>query len=149
MTYKWKAFNFKGDANKVGKELEGIEQTSELTNVSVLEYAKANKDSELNKCFEWDNTIAGEKYRLRQANDILNNISVVIKEEPQEITKAFINIKTKEETKVFKNIVSILENDEEYIQLKERAEKDFIIYKEKYNKILKLKDLKDIITRNI
>lgn len=150
MTYKWKASGFKADATKVGRELEGIEQTSELTNVNVLEYAKKNKKSELNKCFEWDDTIAGEKYRLVQANSILNSISIVIRDsEPEETTKAFINIKTKEETKVFKNIVSVLENDEEYLQLKQKAERDFISYKEKYNKVLKLKDLKDIIFNNM
>jgi hypothetical protein len=150
MTYKWNVKGFKGEANKVGKELEVIEQTSELTNVSVLEYAKDNKESELNKCFEWNDVIAGEKYRLVQASQILNNISVVISDtQPEEVTKAFVNVRTSEDTKVFKNIVSVLENDEEYIQLKQKAERDFISYKEKYNKILKLKDLKDIITRNI
>ena len=149
MTYKWKSAGFKGNATKVGKELEGIEQTSELTNVNVLEYARNNKNSELNKCFEWDDTKAGEKYRLIQANNIMQSISIVINDEPEETTKAFVNIKTKEETKVFKNIVSVLENDEEYLQLKQKAERDFISYKEKYNKILKLKDLKDIIFKNM
>lgn len=150
MTYKWKVAGFKANANKVGKELEGIEQTSELTNVNVLEYAKNNKESELNKCFEWDDKKASEKFRLIQANQILQSISIVISEtSPEEVTKAFVNVRTKEETKIFKNIVSVLENDEEYLQLKQKAERDFISYKEKYNKILKLKDLKDIITRNI
>lgn len=149
MNYKWKAAGFKANADKVGKELEKIEKTGELTNVNILEYARKNKKSELNKCFEWDNTIAGEKFRLFQANQILQSISIVVKEEPEETTKAFVNIRTKEETKVFKNIVSVLQNDEEYSQLKAKAERDFISYKEKYNKILKLKDLKDIIFKNM
>lgn len=149
MTYKWNCGGFKGNPNKVGKELEGIEKERELTNVNVLEYAKENKNSELNKCFEWNNEKAGENFRLIQASKILQSISIVINDEPQEITKAFVNIKTKEETKVFKNIVSVLENDEEYIQLKQKAERDFISYRDKYNKILKLKDLKDIIFKNM
>lgn len=151
MTYKWSNTGFKGDADKVGRELERIERDEELTNVNVLEFARRNKTSELNKCFEWDNTIAGEKYRMQQANQILASISIVINDnkEPVETTKAFVNIKTKEETKVFKNIVSVIENDEEYKQLKQKAEKEFISYKDKYNKILKLKDLKDIIFKNI
>ena len=150
MTYKWSNTGFKGDANKVGKELERIEQDEELTNTSVLEFARRNKNSELNKCFEWDDTKAGESYRRIQANQILKSIAIVVNDEkPAETTRAFVNIKTKEETKVFKNIVSVLESDEEYNQLKAKAERDFISYKDKYNKILKLKDLKDIIFKNI
>ena len=150
MTYKWNSTGFKGDADKVGRELERIEQDEELTNINVLEFARRNKNSELNKCFEWDDTKASEKYRMIQAGNILTSISIVISDEkPIETTRAFINIKTVEEKKVFKNVVSVIENDEEYRQLKEKAERDFISYKDKYNKILKLKDLKDIIFKNI
>lgn len=150
MTYKWSMGVFRGDANKVGKELEGIEKESELTNYNVLDFAKRNTRSELNKCFEWNDTIAGEKYRLVQANQLLQSISIVISDtEPEEVTKAFVNIKTKEETRIFKNIVSVIENDEEYSQLKEKAKRDFISYKNKYDKILKLKDLKSIILDNL
>ena len=150
MTYKWSMSVFKGDANKVGKELEGIEKESELTNYNVVEFAKKNTQSELNKCLELNDTIGGEKYRLVQANQLLQSISIVISDtEPKETTKAFVNIKTKEETRVFRNIVSVLENDEEYKQLKEKAKKDFISYKDKYDKILKLKDLKAIIFENL
>ena len=151
MNYKWSSASYKGvSADKVGRELEGIERESELTNVSVLEYAKNNKNSELNKCFDWNDETAGEKWRLQQASNILSSISIVVNEqEPKETVKAFINIKTTEEKRVFKNVVSVIENDEEYTQLKERAKRDFISYKEKYNKILRLKDLKSIILENI
>lgn len=150
MTYKWSSVGFKANADKVGKELERIEKESELTNVNVLEFAKNNKNSELNKCFDWNNETAGEKWRLHQANNVLTSISIVINDtEPEETTKAFVNIKTKEETRVFKNIVSVIENDEEYNQLKDKAKRDFISYKEKYDKILKLKDLKAIIFENL
>lgn len=150
MTYKWNSTGFKGDANKVGRELERIEESSELTNINVLEFARENKASELYKCFDWNDTTASEKFRMIQANNILKSISIVVNEvEPAETTRAFVNIKTVEEKRVYKNIVSVIENDEEYIQLKQKAEKEFISYKDKYNKILKLKDLKDIILKNI
>ena len=150
MTYKWSATGYKADANKVGKELEVIESERELTNDSVLDFAKKNKKSELYKCFEWNDTIAGEKYRLSQANKILQSISIVVSDtEPEETTKAFVNIKTQEEKRIFKNIVSVIENDEEYLQLKEKAKRDFISYKDKYDKVLKLKDLKAIIFDNL
>lgn len=150
MTYKWKVDGFyKGDANKVGEELSFIEKDGELTNENVLEFARTYKDSELHKCFEWNDAVCGRKYRLIQASQIIQNIAIVISEEPQETTKAFVNVKTTEEKKVFKNIVSVIENDEEYNQLKEKAKKDFLSYKDRYDKIIKLKDLKQIIFENM
>lgn len=148
MKYCWKGYNFSGaDANKVGAELETIENTGELTKEKIVEFAK-DKKSELHKCLEWDDKIAGEKYRLHQASQILVSISVVINEEPQKTTRMFVNIQN-EDKKVYKNIISVLENEEDYKQLLKKAEKDFISYKEKYEKTLDLKDLKNIIFKNI
>ena len=147
MKYCWKSINFVADANKVGKELEKIESEGDLTREAVLEYAKDVK-SELNKCFEWDDSIAGEKYRLQQASWILASISIVVKEEPRKSTRMYVSIKN-DDKKVFKNIVSVLENDDEYKQLLDKAERDFISYKEKYQNLLQLNDLKNIIFKNI
>ena len=147
MEYKWNNTGFSANANKVGKELEIIEATKDLTNTNILQYAKMHKSSELNKCFEWDDTIAGEKYRMQQANYILASISIVVTEK-EEPVRAFVNVKT-DEKKVFKSIVKVLENDEEYQQLLKKAERDFISYKDKYNKLVEIKDLKNIIIKNL
>ena len=148
MKYKWNSTGFTANADKVGKELEIIEETRELTNSNVLQYAKTHKSSELNKCFEWDDTVAGEKYRMHQATLILGSISIVVVEQ-EEPVKAFVNIKTNEEKRIFKSIVKVLENGEEYQQLLEKAERDFISYKDKYNKLVEIKDLKNIIIKNL
>ena len=147
MKYCWKTYGFTADANKVGKELEKIESKEELTRETVLEYAK-NKKSELNKCFEWDDSIAGEKYRLQQASFVLTSISIVVSEEPKKATRMYVSIK-KDDKKTFKNIVSVLENDEDYQQLLDNAEKEFISFKERYAELVELKDLKNIIFKNI
>ena len=74
--YTWRIdFYHKIDANDVGKELEKIEQTTGITNQNVLKYAK-DETTTLNKMFEWDDSVAGEKYRLEQARKIINNIQV-------------------------------------------------------------------------
>ena len=148
MKYKWNNVSFSANANKVGHELEIIEATTELTNFNILQYAKTHKSSELNKCFEWDNTIAGEKWRMQQANNILASISIVVTEK-EEPVKAFVNIKTHEEKRVFKSIVKVLNNEYEYQQLLKKAERDFISYKDKYNKLVEIKDLKSIIIKNL
>lgn len=147
MKYCWKTVGFSANADKVGKELEKIEKREELTREAVLEYAK-DKKSELNKCFEWDDSIAGEKYRLVQASAILSSISIVVKEEPRQATRMFVSIK-KDNKKTYKNIVSVLENEEEYQQLLDKAEREFILFKESYANLVELKDLKNIIFKNI
>lgn len=149
MKYCWSSVSFaNADANKVGKELEGIEKKGELTRETVLEFAK-NKKSELHKCFEWDDKIAGEKYRLYQASYILTSISIVYEEEPKKATRMYVSIKNDNEKREYKNIISVLENDDDYKKLLSKAKKDFISYKEKYQNLLQLQDLKNIIFENI
>lgn len=148
MKYCWSSVGFDADANKVGKELEILEGKYELTREVVLEYAK-NKNSELNKCFEWNDSIAGEKYRLQQATWILASISIIVNDEPKRTTRMYVNIKNDDNRKEYKNIVSVVENDDEYKQLLDKAERDFISYKEKYQDMVQLKDLKNIIFKNI
>lgn len=148
MKYCWSATGYEADANKVGRELEIIEGREELTREAVVEYAK-NKNSELHKCFEWDDKIASEKYRLFQATNILTSISIVYEEEPKRATRMFVNIRNDNNERKYKNIISVLENDDEYKQLLDKAEKDFVSYKDKYQNMIQLNDLKNIIFKNI
>ena len=100
--YSWQSVSFNADAQKVGKELENIEQ---LTNKNVLDYAENTIDSELHKCFEWDNNIASEKYRLIQATKIISSISFVVQEKPIKKQKVYYSIKTEDkDVRKFKNI---------------------------------------------
>ena len=151
MKYCWKTTGFEADANKVGKELEDINLKEKLTREVVLNYAK-NKESELHKCFEWDDNIASEKYRLFQASCILSSISIIVKDtkEKRKTTRMYVSIKNeKENEREYKSIVEVLENDEEYKQLISKAEQDFLSYKQKYEELIQLNDLKNIIYKNL
>ena len=144
--YCWKAMGFNADAQAVGQELETIETLGELTAEEITRYAEKNIDSELHKCFEWDDDEASRKYRLYQANLILCSISIKIKEVPGEKQRVYVNVKSSETNeKKFKNIKEVLKNDEEYQQLIEKAKKDFVRCRDKYEQLLDKDDLKDII----
>lgn len=144
--YSWKSVGFSADPNKVGKELETIEVLGELNNRAVLDYAEKNTNSELYKCFEWDNEIAGEKYRLFQANNILCSISLEIKEEPAQKQRVYVNVRSCEtEKRTFKNINEVLKNDDEYSQLINKAKDELKTYTDKYNSLLDKEDLKNVI----
>ena len=151
MKYCWKTTGFDADANKVGKELENINLKEKLTREVVLKYAK-NKESELHKCFEWDDSVASEKYRLFQASCILSSISIVIDDAKpkRKTTRMYVNIKnTIQNEREYKSIVEVLENDEEYKQLVGKAEQDFLSYKQKYEELIQINDLKNIIYKNL
>jgi hypothetical protein len=70
MVYQWKQERFKADAQKVGEELEKISVKDASTVVSMARKSKG----ELHKCFEWDDSIAGEEYRKEQARLVLRMI---------------------------------------------------------------------------
>lgn len=141
--YSWQSVTFSANLQKVGEELENIEN---LTNKKVLEYAKNNVNSELYKCFEWDNNIASEKYRLIQATNVISSISFVIQEEPIKKQKVYYSIKTEEkDVRKFKNIKNILENEDEYFALCSKAKKELEKCKDNYNNLIKREDLKEII----
>lgn len=147
--YSWKHTGtsfISADAQLVGEELEKLEFAGELTADEVLEFARNNPKSEIYKCFEWDNSIAGEKYRKMQASGILSSISVTIKEEPKETQRVYVSVKTSlDDTRKFKNIKEVLKNDEEYQQLVDRAKQSFTRTKEQYETLLEKEDLKEVI----
>lgn len=147
--YSWKHTGVaycNADAQLVGEELEKLEFAGELTADEVLEFARNNPNSETYKCFEWDNSVAGEKYRKMQASGVLSSISVTIKEEPKETQRVYVSVKTSlDDTRKFKNIKEVLKNDDEYQQVIDRAKNEFINCKEKYEALLKKEDLKEVI----
>jgi len=102
----------KGDAEKVASELENLGE--ELTPEQIVSFAKHNEDSELHKCFEWDDTIAAEKYRLDQARLICRMLVDVksTNECPEETVKirVFEHI-VKDKTSVYIPTLVAMENE--------------------------------------
>jgi len=148
MKYTWSNIRFGADANIVGKELESIKDIGELTNKEVLEYAETHRNSEIAKCFEWDDSVAGRKFRLEQATNIMCSISIVIDDNKQPIEKARVYVSTRrndDEKRTFKKLVDVLEDDEEYKALLEKAKNELNNCQDKYRNLVKLQDLKDII----
>lgn len=111
MIYKWKdSSRFKADAEKVQDELKKIGDN--IKPDDVVKYAE-KKRSELNKCFEWDDSKASHLYRLDQARQILRSIVFI----PEESKKEQIEY----EIRAYENIV---ENDERSYKLTTEILKD-------------------------
>lgn len=130
------AFPHKGNAEKCYRECETL---SEVTPENVLD--KARDDStELHKCFEWDNSIAGEKYRLIQARDVIRHFVIEYKkdeEEPQKIRTYQISTTTNQ----YKPTRVILQNHDEYAALLERAKDELRDIQRRYNTLAELEEV--------
>jgi hypothetical protein len=96
MTYKWKTgwAGRRVPAQVAGERLEEIRKRGKLTPQAVLADAKSEK-SPLHPCFEWDNGVAAEKYRLEQAGQLLRSIEVVyqVPKGRKLPVRAFVNVR--------------------------------------------------------
>ena len=81
-------YHSKVKAQTVGKALEEIEKSgTEVTAQSFLDYSR-DEASETHDMFEWDDSVAAEKYRLSQATNIICHLEVTeewYENEPTEV----------------------------------------------------------------
>lgn len=140
--YSWAIQGFyTQDANEVGKELEKID---DLTPDNVINVAKDERNI-LHDIFEWDDSIAGHKYRQTQARSLISNIKVTIisdnNDEPV-TTKAYVSLSRSNR---YEPIEKIVKDVDKYAILLERAYKELNAIKNKYEEIKEIQDLlKDI-----
>lgn len=82
--YSWSGPQYAVSAEKVAKHLQKLEdEKGSVTREDFLESARS-EESEMHKLFEWDDTVAAEKYRLRQATDIIHSIKITVVEEEKQ-----------------------------------------------------------------
>lgn len=95
MVYKWKMPGLiPVDAQDAGEELDRIyRKNGQLSPQSVVDESRPAA-APLHPCFEWDDTVAAEKYRQGQAQEIIRQIVVAPAEnEPQQSTvRAFVSV---------------------------------------------------------
>lgn len=135
--YSWNITGFyKQDANEVGKELEKIEN---LTPENVVEVAR-DKKNVMHDMFEWDDSIAGEKYRKTQASKILAAIQVkiIVDNEPNKQVRAFVTTKKNSN---FKPIEKVVKDVDQYALLLDKAYRELNYIKIKYENLKEIQEL--------
>ena len=133
---------FKADAQKCAEEIRSL--GDDIRAEQVLEKAR-DENTELHKCFEWDDSIAAEKYRYVQAQRVIKML--VIKEETEEKTE-------RPPIRVFYKTVSnegykptelIVRKEDEYKALLERAYAELRVFKAKYSMLTELQEIFELI----
>ena len=114
-----------------------LKTLSEITPQNVVNLAR-NENSKLHNDFEWDNEIAGEKYRLSQAREMIQLLAFKPKEEIHEPTRVY-QIST--EKTVYKPVEVILQNNDEYQNLLKRALLELESFKKRYSTLVELEEV--------
>ena len=137
---------YKADPTKCYEEIQGI--GDEVTPRQVLDRAR-NKRTELHKCFDWDDSVAAEKYRLEQARDVLRKLIVVKREvdnderEPIQFRVMMKNENTQNST--YKQTIFMVKDEDEYQKLLEQARLELHVFKQKYSCLSELANILALI----
>lgn len=128
----------------IGEILE-VEQTDGLTAENLLEKAKS-ESSNLHNLFEWDNTIAGEKFRVIQARLLINEVKILV--DDKEIY-AFENVRVNvidendevSSSRKYKSIAEVMTKDEYRNQMVKSAFENLKYWEQKYKDFSELKPI--------
>ena len=124
---------YKADAQKVAEEI-GF---GKFTPMEVLEKAK-DETTELHKCFEWNDSIAAEKYRLEQAKNIIRMLVYEKETKEQPVVRYYAKTETKH---VYQPTKQFLVQEDEYQGLLRRALAELEAFKNKYHTLTELENI--------
>ena len=135
---KWKMPGlYPVDANDAHDELESIRmKTGRLDAENVVEESRP-ETAVLHPCFEWDDSVAAEKYRLQQANGIIR--SIIVRQVPvgggekQEAieVRAFVHI----EKENYQPLKIVLADKDLKRDMMRTALRELTSFEEKYRKL--------------
>lgn len=137
------------DPQVIAEEIYSI--SDEPTKEQIVDKAR-DENSELHDLFEWDDSVAAEKYRGFQANKLLSVLKVTFindtaEDEPSmkvmEPVRMFYGNPSGGEG--FVSIVKIMGNKDMYAQLLERARAELQSFKKKYNILKELEPIFEMI----
>ena len=139
---KWSVSGvFKADANKCYEEIQEIGE--EVKPEQVLDKAR-DSESELHKCFDWDDSSAAEKYRLHQARLVINHLIVVKRDVDEEKEPVQFRVMLKNDTareSGYKQTLVMVRDEDEYKKMLEQAYRELHSFKQKYSCLSELAEI--------
>lgn len=134
MTVTWRVAGiYKADAQKVAEEIG----TEKITPEEVLEKAR-DENSELHKCFEWNDSVAAEKYRLQQAGNVIRMLYYESEKKDVKPVRAF-SLTTEQSTYQPTQLFTV--QKDEYQSLLKRAMAELEAFKRKYHTLTELEEV--------
>ena len=143
----WGAYKFKADAQKVYLEIESL--GDEVKPQQMVEYAEEHEDSELYKCFTWDDDVAAYKWRLEEARLIHRNLVIEYKKaDNTDAEPVVIRATYRTDTNPsagYKPTVKIMKSKDDYAGLLYVAKAELRSFQKKYSILSELKPIFDLI----
>lgn len=95
--YTWKSgAQFPVAAQVAAQTIRDLQRTLGKESITARELLDASRsaDAPLHSCFEWDDSVAAEKFRIEQARHIIGGIEVTIikDDKPSTTTRLFVNV---------------------------------------------------------
>lgn len=132
--YKFKSSaRIKANPQLAGEMCEKLAAENNLTAKALLD-ANRPEDAPLHNAFEWNDSIASEKWREHQARNIIN--SLVIVSEEREPVRAYFNIEVK--SPVYSHIGTILSDPADTQALLLTAYRELLAFRRKYSQLAQL-----------
>lgn len=139
MEASWKVAGlFRADASKVATEISSLGEA--VKPKDLVRYAR-DESSELHKCFEWDDGIAGEKYRELQAQKVLQLLVITPKVEEKEPVSYRIFVNTGDNSGKYKPLPLVVKRSDEYESLLKMAKRELQAFKKKYEMLKELEGI--------
>jgi hypothetical protein len=134
---KWKSgCRINADAQKVADEILSIGQSASPT--QILDKAR-DENTELHKCFEWDDAKAAERWRIQQARTIVCNLVIKEEKEGADAPKQEIRVFYKTDNDSgYKPTFLIVRDKDEYQKLLGRALAELNSFRAKYKALAEL-----------
>ena len=144
MIYTWRSgARWRIDANVAGEEIAriGKERAGRIKAEDIVESARAEK-SPLHELFDWDDKMAGGKWRIHCARNMINHL-MIVREEKEEVRtiRAFVVIDEKQNDneapdRAYEPIIVVLSDREKRLQFVERAMEELQSWRNRYDNIV-------------
>lgn len=135
--YDWKVKTYPISADVAGKHFEELQKKEGVITCQNLLDSARPEDSAIHSCYEWDDGIAAEKYRLSQSGDLIRNlVRVAVADDGKDMKtyRAFVNISKADsfETGNFVDTEKALSNEETRKIVLKKALDELTAFQNKY-----------------
>lgn len=139
MVYRWKIQGLhKADPQVAAEVMYDLSVQGKLTGHDLVEVSRP-EDAPLHCEFEWDDAVAAEKYREKQARNMIQHLVVEKNEANGEAgeypKRVFFNIQS--EGPEYRPIEAIMTTPDSVVSLRQQCLRDLINFKLKYQSVLK------------
>lgn len=141
MAVFYKTGHFKSDPEMAWREISALE---EITPDNVVELAR-NESSCLHVDFDWDDAVAGKKWRHKQAQVLLANLVVEVEEPEKQEPVAVRLLHTTPDRTDYKPIEFFMSHEDEREKLLKQAYADLEAFKRKYYTLKELQPIFDVV----